>query len=278
MHGVCLCQSLVQAPDKDNVVESLEGRSVKLTLAYDGTDYVGWQRQANGVSIQAVLEDALARIEDRRVTLAGSGRTDAGVHALGQVASVRLCCPLNEQELIRALNSMLPRDIRVLCAERADSDFHARYAALSKTYRYRVVTSKVLSPFEQRYSWHVTRALDSVQMRDASTLLCGRHDFSAFQVGEPVSSPTIRTIFKFEMQSSSVKPGDEVNGGFVITFEITGDGFLRHMVRSIVGTLVQVGSGKRDLSTIERALRLGDRTEVGPTAPARGLFLVRVNY
>lgn len=258
--------------------KSLEGRSVKLTLAYDGTDYVGWQRQANGVSIQAVLEDALARIEDRRVTLAGSGRTDAGVHALGQVASVRLCCPLNEQELIRALNSMLPRDIRVLCVERAELDFHARYAALSKTYRYRVVTSKVLSPFEQRYSWHVTRALNCVPMRDASNLMCGRHDFSAFQVGEPVSPPTIRTIFKFEMQSSSVKPGDEVNGGSVITFEITGDGFLRHMVRSIVGTLVQVGSGKRDLSTIERALRLGDRTEVGPTAPARGLFLVRVNY
>ena len=264
------------------MVEVSKGRSVKLTLAYDGTDYVGWQRQANGVSVQALLEDALARIEERRVTVTGAGRTDAGVHALGQVASVRLRCALDDRTLVRALNAMLPSDIRVLCAEHADLDFHARYGALSKTYRYRIVTGGVLSPFERRYAWYIPQALDCGPMRAASALLRGRHDFAVFQVSEPASSTTVRTIFRCEMKplgTDSRAPGDGMtSGGSLITFEITGDGFLRHMVRTIVGTLVEVGSDRRDSATVEQAIRSGDRSQVGPTAPAHGLFLVRVNY
>ena len=263
-------------------MQASRGRTVKLTLAYDGTDYVGWQRQANGVSVQALLEDALARIEERRVTVSGAGRTDAGVHALGQVASVQLRCALDNRTLVRALNVMLPGDIRVLCAEHADAGFHVRHGARSKTYRYRIVTGGVLSPFERRYAWHVPQALDCPPMRDASVLLRGRHDFAAFKASGSTPSTTVRMIFRCEMDSlgaDSLAPGDGMTrSGSLITFEITGEGFLRHMVRTIVGTLVEVGSSRRDPASVEQAIRSGDRRQAGPTAPAHGLFLVRVGY
>ena len=177
---------------------------------------------------------------------------------------------------------MLPGDIRVLCAERAEAGFHARYGARSKTYRYRIVTGGVLSPFERRYAWHVPQALDCQPIRDASVLLRGRHDFAAFQASGSTPSTTVRTIFRCEMDSlgaDSRAPGDGMTrGGSLITFEITGEGFLRHMVRTIVGTLVEVGSSRRDPVSVEQAIRSGDRSQVGPTAPAHGLFLVRVDY
>ncbi len=261
-------------------MQGSDGRTVKLTLAYDGTDYVGWQRQENGVSVQALLEQALERIEEREVAVTGAGRTDAGVHALGQTASVRLRCALDDRTLVRALNTMLPGDIRVLDAEPADPDFHARYAARSKTYRYRILSGGVSSPFERRYAWHIPQALDCPAMRDTTVLLRGRHDFAAFQASGSSAATTERTIFRCELDRLRADaPGDGVRTGTsLIAFEITGDGFFRHMVRTIVGTLVEVGSGRRDLASVEQAMQSRDRRQVGPTAPARGLFLVRVNY
>ena len=264
------------------MVEVSKGRSVKLTLAYDGTDYVGWQRQANGVSVQALLEDALARIEERRVTVTGAGRTDAGVHALGQVASVRLRCALDDRTLVRALNAMLPSDIRVLCAEHADLDFHARYGALSKTYRYRIVTGGVLSPFERRYAWYIPQALDCGPMRAASALLRGRHDFAVFQVSEPASSTTVRTIFRCEMKPLGNRlPGaGRRDDEWRLTDHFRdhgrwlppshGSNHRRHVGRG--------GERPERFSDRRAGHSVGDRSQVGPTAPAHGLFLVRVNY
>ena len=263
-------------------MQGSDGRTVKLTLAYDGTDYVGWQRQENGVSVQALLEQALERIEEREVAVTGAGRTDAGVHALGQTASVRLRCVLDDRTLVRALNAMLPGDIRVLDAEPADPDFHARYAARSKTYRYRILSGGLSSPFGRRYAWHIPQALDYPAMRDTTVLLRGRHDFAAFQASGSSAATTDRTIFQCELdrlRADASAPGDGVRtNASLIAFEITGDGFLRHMVRAIVGTLVEVGSGRRDPASVEQAIQSRDRRQVGPTAPARGLFLVRVNY
>ena len=249
-------------------------RTLKLTLSYDGTRLVGWQRQAAGDSVQGVLEDALARFEGGPVTVHGAGRTDAGVHALGQVASVEVTFAHDAGMLARALNAQLPEDVRVLAVEDAAPGFHARFDARSKTYRYCIRNGPVASPFERAFVWHVPQPLDLDAMRQAAACLLGRHDFSAFRsIGTEVPD-AVRTLHA----SAIVETAGDGDGGRLLTYEVTGDGFLRHMVRAIVGTLVEVGRGWRDPAQMDALLQSRDRARAGATAPPHGLFLVRVVY
>jgi len=243
-------------------------RCLKLTLEYDGTNYVGWQRQAEGVSIQALLEDALAPFAGEPVTVHGAGRTDAGVHALGQVASVTTTAPHDPETLQRALNAVLPVDVRVLRIEEAPPGFHARFDAVSKTYEYRIVHAPFVSAFEHRYVWHVPGALDLDAMRRAAAPLQGRHDFAAFQSTGGEVATTERTIHSIEIISS----------GPHLTIRVEGDGFLRHMVRAIAGTLVDIGLGRWPPSAMTEILDSRDRGRAGRAAPPTGLFLIGVAY
>ena len=248
-------------------------RNLKLTLQYDGTNYIGWQRQPSGTSIQALLEDALAPIEGTAVTVHGAGRTDAGAHALAQVASVNMEASLDTQTLGRALNAALPEDVRVIGVEEMPADFHARFSATGKTYEYRIVNAGFVDAFLFRYVWHVPQKLNVEAMGAAAALLVGAHDFAAYQ-GNPEGSivnATVRCVESIEWEG-----GDAYNEPLVM--RITGDGFLRHMVRNIAGTLVEVGVGRWDHRRPGEVLASGNRTLAGPTAPARGLFLVGVRY
>lgn len=244
--------------------------TIKLLLQYDGTGFVGWQRQDAGDSIQGALEAALERIEGHAVTVHGAGRTDAGAHALGQVASVRLESSLDEATLGRALNANLPETIRVMQVAVVADDFHARFAATSKTYEYRVWNAAACPPFIRLYTWHVPQPLDLVAMEMASAALLGEHDFAVFQGAGATVHTTVRRI-----TSAAWDTHDE---GRSLRFRISGDGFLRHMVRSVVGTLVEVGRGWRPRDEIARLLDRGQRHDVGRTAPAHGLFLATVEY
>ena len=247
---------------------------LKLTIAYDGTELVGWQRQLNGPSVQALLEDALAPLEGGPVAVAGAGRTDSGVHALGQVASVTLHREIAPAAVVRALNNQLPRSVRVLSAEEVGPEFHARFNAHRKAYRYRIWNGEVLDPFERSYVWHVAdRALDVRAMAAAAGYLPGRHDFAAFQGSGSTVETTIRTI-----SSSVVTAVDMPRGGSLISYEVSGDGFLRYMVRSIVGSLVEIGRGRRPPGWMNDVLVARKRGGAGRTAPATGLFLVSVEY
>jgi tRNA pseudouridine38-40 synthase len=253
-------------------------RTLKLTLAYDGTRLVGWQRQAEGESVQGLLEDALARFEGRSVTVHGAGRTDAGVHALGQVASVEVTFTHDATTLARALNAQLPEHVRVLSVDEAASGFHARFSARAKSYRYCIRNGAVASPFERAFAWHVPQPLDVEAMRQAAARLLGRHDFSAFRsIGTEVPD-SVRTLH----QSALVETHGAVpwlgDAGALLTYEVSGDGFLRHMVRAIVGTLVEVGRGWRDPGGMDALLQAKNRANAGATAPPHGLFLVRVDY
>lgn len=249
-------------------------RTLKLTLQYDGTAYVGWQRQESGTSIQSLLEDALARIEGTAVSVQGSGRTDAGVHALGQTASVVLGSAIELPVLSRALNAVLPPDVRVLGSEEVEAGFHARFSAVGKIYEYRILNAPVVSPFLQRYVWHVPQPLAIDVMREASQALVGAHDFAAFQGSGSAVATTDRVIRAIEWQDVAMPGGDDLP----LVMRIEGDGFLRHMVRNIVGTMVEVGTGRWPARRVADALGSRDRSQAGPTAPARGLFLVRVLY
>jgi tRNA pseudouridine38-40 synthase len=246
-------------------------RTLKLTVEYDGTRYVGWQRQAAGTSIQGLLEAGLARIEGRAVAVHGAGRTDAGVHALGQVASVALSTGLPEETLTRALNAVLPPDVRVRSVQAVDASFHARFSARSKTYEYRLVTAPFISAFLYRYAWHVSHAVDTAAMREAAAWLVGTHDFAAFQASGSAVATTARTV-----HALIIDEGADWDRPLVI--RVTGDGFLRHMVRTIVGTLIEVGSARREPASVRSILLSRDRAQAGPTAPAHGLFLTRVEY
>ena len=265
-------------------------RTLKLTLSYDGTRLVGWQRQAEGDSVQGVLEDALARFEGAPVTVHGAGRTDAGVHALGQVASVEVGFTHDAATLARALNAQLPEDVRVLAVEEVAPGFHARFSARSKTYRYCIRNGPVASPFERAFVWHVPQPLDVHAMQRAASGLLGRHDFSAFRsVGTGVPD-AVRTLDRsavaevagapWHVSTATTTPPSRgsSDGGALLTYEVRGDGFLRHMVRAIVGTLVEVGRGWRDPAQMDAIVQSKDRARAGATAPPHGLFLVRVDY
>jgi len=257
-------------------------RTLKITLAYDGTRFVGWQRQArgphgarlrrgvevDGESIQGLLEEALATFDGGPVTAHGAGRTDAGVHALGQVASATVSFPHPIETIARALNARLPEDIRVLEVADAPPDFHARFSARAKTYRYQLRAGSVADPFTRAFVWQLAERLDVAAMQEAAAALVGTHDFAAFQSAGTETSSTVRTIARSEL----------VDSGALITYEVTGDGFLRHMVRAIVGTLVEIGRGWRPRDSMAQLVKGGTRADAGATAPPHGLFLVGVDY
>jgi tRNA pseudouridine38-40 synthase len=244
----------------------------RLTLAYDGTDYAGWQVQPNGTAVQEVVERAIEKVLGVKVRIHGSGRTDAGVHAAGQVAHFKIpdrAARIPIKRLCRALNGALPPDVRALKAEQAPEDFHARYSAKLKTYRYRIFTGEVLSPFDRRWALHWPRPLDVAAMRRAARVLAGRHDFAAFSANpQREQESTVRTLKRLAV----TRRGDW------LTVTATADGFLYKMVRSLVGALLKVGAGKLPAADIKGILASRKRTALVETAPPQGLCLVRVCY
>ena len=252
-------------------------RTFKIVVSYDGTDFAGFQRQSNARSVQQVLEEALAPIDGRDVIVAGAGRTDSGVHALGQVASFKLSGPISPDELKKALNATLSaagsNDVRVLAVDEAAEDFNARFSAKAKLYRYRIVNAEVVSPFDRRYAWHVPRPLNLDDLRNAARALEGEHDFAAFQSAGNNATSTVRTMTVSQWTETPLP-----EAGRLLIYEIAGSGFLKYMVRAVIGTLVEIGSGRRPVDSLERLLVSGNRADAGPTAPPHGLYLVRVDY
>lgn len=246
----------------------------KLLIQYDGTDFHGWQVQENDRSIQGELERVIGSLEDLEVKVAGSGRTDAGVHAEGQVANVRLNRPFTPEKLQHAINGNLWRDIRIVKAEKAPDEFHARFSAKNKTYVYRVINAPVMSPFWRRFAHHEARPLDIARMERASRLLLGEHDWTAFCSINADGETRVRTVTECSIESSWDKRANSA----IIEFRISANGFLRYMVRSIMGTLLEVGRGEKDSDTIQSAIITGDKSLAGKTAPANGLTLLKVDY
>jgi len=244
-------------------------RNIRLTLEYDGTRYHGWQRQKNALSIQEVIETALGRITGEAVRLTGSGLTDAGVHALGQVANFITRSTAPRRAFLHGLNSLLPADIAVLEAMEAPLDFHARYAALAKTYEYRILNRPVRSPLSHSYAWWISPPLDADAMQEACRVLPGEHDFLAFRAAGNRPGQAVRLVRE---ASWHPRPGGR------LCFTITANGFLRGMVRSLTGTMVEIGRGKYPPEYLGEVLTKRDRQLTGPTAPPQGLFLVAVEY
>lgn len=246
----------------------------RLLLQYDGTDFHGWQVQNDLRTVQSELESAVGMLEQRAVKVAGSGRTDAGVHAEGQVANVHLKRNFTPEKLRLAINGNVGRDLRVLYAEEVGESFHARFSAKSKTYVYRVVNAPVISPFWLRYAHHEPREINARRMNEAVRLFLGEHDWTAFSAARSDVENRVRRISNFSVYTI----WDARAKASIIEFRISGDGFLRYMVRSIVGTLLEVGRGEKDFATIQTAIDTGNRALAGTTAPANGLTLLRVDY
>ena len=246
----------------------------KLLIQYDGTDFHGWQVQENGRTIQGELERVIGTLEDAEVSVIGSGRTDAGVHAEGQVANVMLNRSFTPDRLRNAVNGNLWRDIRILSVETVPNEFHARFSARRKTYVYRVVNAPVMSPFWRRFAIHESRPLDIGKMTEASRLLLGEHDWTAFASARADGDNRVRTILDCTIETH----WDERAAASLVEFRITANGFLRYMVRSIIGTMLEVGRGEKDFDTIQTAIITGNRKLAGKTAPAHGLSLLRVDY
>ena len=246
----------------------------RLLLQYDGTDFHGWQTQEGLRTVQGEMMRVLSLLDDREVLVHGSGRTDAGVHAEGQVASVQLQREITAHKLRNAINGNLSRDARVLFAEVAPEQFHARYSAVSKTYVYRLVHGLVMSPFWTRFAHQEARPLDLRRMRECARAFIGEHDWTGFSAAPADAESRVRTITQLD-----ITDGWDGRGlCHLVEFTITANGFLRYMVRSIVGTLLAVGRGEIATETVARAIQEGDRNLVGPTAPACGLTLKRVQY
>jgi tRNA pseudouridine38-40 synthase len=253
-------------------------RNIRLIIAYDGTDFHGWQRQPKQSTIQSCLEAALERILGGAVKVAASGRTDAGVHAAKQVANFKTSNPIPCPNFVQAVNDLLPLTVRVKEAVEMPDEFHARYSVRSKTYRYRILQSPVCSPFIARFVYHYPYPLDRRRMAQAAHLIAGRHDFASFagacaaheDVRPELSPSTVREIFASRILWRARTS--------ILAYEVCGNGFLHHMVRNIVGTLIEVGRGKAEAGDMVRILEARDRTLAGPTAPAKGLYLMRVEY
>ena len=263
----------------------------KLTLSYDGSGFVGWQRQATGISIQGIVEAVLAELDGHEVAAASAGRTDAGVHAIAQVVSFSLDREIDGATLVRALNAHLPETIRAIEAVEVSANFHARFDARSKAYRYRIWNGAVLSPFARAYAWFLPPPLLDIEaMALAARHFEGRHDFAAFQAAGTDNHDTHRTIFLsrirraateadgFAAAAAGVEGARAVSASPLLEYEIHGDGFLRHMVRTVVGTLVEVGRRRQPPEWVVDVLKSRERGRAGPTAPAHGLFLVSVDY
>jgi tRNA pseudouridine38-40 synthase len=246
----------------------------RLTLQYDGTDFHGWQVQDEERTVQGELVRVVGLLEGSAVVVHGSGRTDAGVHAEGQVASFHLSREFAPEKLRAALNGNLPRDVRVLEVSIASEDFHARYSARGKTYLYRIFNEPVMSPFWSRYALHEARSLDIELVQRAARLFLGEHDWTAFSAAQSDTQRRVRTITALDVTTRR----DERGRGRLIEIRASADGFLRYMVRSIAGTLLGVGRGEMDEETITRAIESGERALCGATAPAHGLTLLNVEY
>jgi tRNA pseudouridine38-40 synthase len=244
-------------------------RRIRITLSYDGTEYYGWQVQPGLPTIQATIEAVLSEIEGASVKVEGSGRTDAGVHALAQVAAFSITNPIPAPNLEKAMNRQLPRDIRVLTAEEAPENFHPRFDAVAKTYEYRILRAAICSPFERRYVHHHPYPLNEARVMEMARALEGEHDFTAFAAADDADAlgrSKVRTIFS----SIAARDGDR------LIYRVRGSGFLKHMVRNIVGVLLEAGKG--NVPNFGEHLRPGSGVAPGPTAPARGLFLLSVEY
>ncbi|MGC2741752.1 MAG: tRNA pseudouridine synthase A [Candidatus Angelobacter sp.] len=276
-------------------------RNLKLTLAYDGHDFAGWQVQPDRLSVQGTLVSAFEHLTGEKTLPQGSGRTDAGVHALAQIATVTTDSPIPVDNLVRALNDILPRSIRVLAAEEMPPEFHARRSAVAKTYRYHIYRGAICSPFQARYVYHHPYPLDESRIVQAAALVEGEHDFTSFAAVDPEKRKetparskalasdkeslarnsaglemdkaepeinNVRTIFESQWQ----RRADE------LIYTVRGNGFLHHMVRNLVGTFLMVGKGSLTVADVRRILELRDRSAAAATAPASGLFLVSVEY
>jgi tRNA pseudouridine38-40 synthase len=288
-------------------------RNLKLTLAYDGHDFAGWQVQPDRLSVQGTLVSAFEHLTGEKTLPQGSGRTDAGVHALAQIATVITNSPIPVDNLIRALNDILPRSIRVLAAEEMPPDFHARRSAVAKTYRYHIYREAICSPFQARYVYHHPYPLDESRMIQAAALVEGEHDFTSFAAVDPEKRKEAlelkkeiletKAVFKtdagfetntgLELNSATSLPNEaplEPNNvrtifhsqwqrhGDELIYTVRGNGFLHHMVRNLVGTFLMVGKGSLTVADVRRILELRDRSAAAATAPASGLFLVSVEY
>ncbi|MGI9104347.1 MAG: tRNA pseudouridine(38-40) synthase TruA [Terriglobales bacterium] len=249
-------------------------RNLKFTLAYDGADFFGWQGQPGRPTIQGALAEALARVTGESVMPQGSGRTDAGVHALAQVASCAIASPIPAANLVIALNDTLPPSIRVTAAEEVPPEFHARKSAIRKTYRYRIDRGNICPPFLARYVHHHPYPLDEAALCAAASEIVGEHDFTSFAAVDPEKGrddeppSNVRTVFLSQWE----RAGNE------LVYTICGSGFLHHMVRNLIGTFLLIGKGTLKRSDIGRILDARDRSAAGPTAPAAGLYLVSVEY
>jgi tRNA pseudouridine38-40 synthase len=249
-------------------------RNLKIVLAYDGSEFSGWQVQPDAATIQGTLASAIGRVTGEKVLPQGSGRTDAGVHALAQVATFATQLPIPAQNLVKALNDMLPASIRVIEASEVSLDFHARKSAQAKTYRYRVYRGAICAPFIARYVWHYPFPLDEDAMRRAARLMIGEHDFTSFAAvdsergREDETISNVRTIFASTWERANEE----------LVYTVRGSGFLHHMVRNLVGTFVLVGKGTLKPEDMPRILAARNRSAAGATAPATGLYLVGVEY
>jgi len=260
-------------------------RNLKLTIAYEGTRYAGWQVQPDRPSVQGALAEAFFRLTSEHAVINGAGRTDAGVHALGQVANIRTATKLPIERLLLGLQHYLPDDIAIRDISDVPIEFHATLSARHKTYRYLIRPSRLRDPFSRRYAWRVSHPLDVEAMTAAARHLVGTHDFRCFETQGSPRPHTVRTLFQAEvfraaawhLMSPDIVPSRSDAGPFVVV-EVTGDGFLYNMVRAIAGTLVEVGLGKRASGSVAALIDDGRRASAGQTAPAHGLFLVCVDY
>lgn len=246
-------------------------RRIRIVVSYDGTEYHGWQVQPGLETIQGTLERVLAEIEKKPVDVAGSGRTDAGVHALAQVAAFTLDNPIPAANLLRAMNRLLPAAIRVLDVAEAAPDFHPRFHAIAKTYEYRILRAAICPPFDRRYVWHFPYPLDEARMAEAAAAYRGVHDFSAFAAADEkdaLGATKVRSLFTSELE----RHGD------LLVYRVRGSGFLKHMVRNLAGGLIEVGRGNLSVDALGALLAPGHNRKLGHAAPARGLFLCSVEY
>jgi tRNA pseudouridine38-40 synthase len=244
-------------------------RNIRLLIEYDGTNYHGWQIQPNGITVQEVLQKNLARMTRQRVRLIGSGRTDAGVHALGQVANFQTSVSIPPEGFRRGLNSLLPPDIIVKSAAEAPLDFNAQLQAKRKTYLYAILNRGIPSAIHRNYSWHYPVPLDPGALKDAARLLVGKKNFASFQAADADTGNPVREVFQADWFAGKAP---------FLCFAIEAEGFLKQMVRNIVGTLVDAGRGKISLGDFEEIIAAKDRRRAKMTAPPQGLFLVKVDY
>lgn len=244
-------------------------KTFKLIIEYDGSGFHGWQRQKNDRTVQETIEKALCRMTGEQCILNGSGRTDAGVHARAQVASFQTTSRLSATVFLKGLNSLLPDDVSICSCKQMAEDFHARFDVRSKHYRYHIINRPVAPAIGRQFVWHIRKPLDTAAMLEAADHMVGTHDFKAFEGAGSPRAHTVRTITESTIHLSD---------GGKLTYDIRADGFLRFMVRNIVGTLVEVGLGKRPADAMPAILASRDRSQAGATAPPQGLFLMDVTY